>query len=371
MKTEIEGEETLKPSGEGSLGADIYPDAEVNIYPERASVFQIKRKWEKDPPMLNLSPTFQREFVWPERKRCELVESIIMGIPLPAFYVKEDNEGVYVVVDGKQRLTTLFSFINGEFKLKGLKILRSLNGKKFSDLLPVQQNKIEDYTLQLNVIKPPTSDRVVFDLFDRVNRGGVNLNNQEMRNALYQGTATKLLDELAQYQEFKEATENAVSAKHMKDRYIILRFLAFYMWHKQISFDEKNNALQYRSDMEDFLGETMRFINRQAEDSALVVKLKEVFKKTMLLAKDTIVVLGGFRLPPKTGGNKRPLNMVFFESLSVLLANLKISSFEHVKSIYTSLLDDPRYVDSLTYSIDSNVKIRARYEIVNSYILRE
>ena len=91
----------------------------------------------------------------------------------------------------------------------------------------------------------------------------------------------------------------------------------------------------------------------------------------MLLAKDTIVVLGGFGLPPKTGGNKRPLNMVFFESLSVLLANLKISSFEHVKSIYTSLLDDPRYVDSLTYSIDSNVKIRARYEIVNSYILRE
>ena len=120
-----------------------------------------------------------------------------MGIPIPVFYVKERNDGVYVVVDGKQRLTTLFDFIDNKFALRNLSILTEYENVTFDSLSPLDQNKIEDCTLTINVIKPPTSDRVTFDLFDRVNRGGTRLNNQEMRNALYQGNATRLIDRLA------------------------------------------------------------------------------------------------------------------------------------------------------------------------------
>ena len=97
----------------------------------------------------------------------------------------------------------------------------------FDKLTPLEQNKIEDCSLTLHVIKAPTSDRVTFDLFDRVNRGGTRLNNQEMRNALYQGNATELINRLAEKEAFVEATEHSIPANHMKDRYLVLRFVAF------------------------------------------------------------------------------------------------------------------------------------------------
>ena len=193
----FEGEETL--GGEFRDNASppetdttrIYPDALVNIASESASVFQLKRKHEKIPPLIKLDPDFQRHAVWSPKHKSELIESILMGIPLPLIYVKEDDKGVYIIVDGRQRLTTLFQFMNHEFSLQKLTILTSLNGAYFSEstkngtkfetyLTQAQQSKIEDCPLTLHVIKPPTHDRVTFDLFDRVNRGGTRLNNQEM-----------------------------------------------------------------------------------------------------------------------------------------------------------------------------------------------
>ena len=116
---DFEGDETLNPSSLVVEEAveDVYPDAVLNIARETGSVFQLKRRWEKTPSMLDLTPPFQRNLVWSSKQKSELIESIIMGIPLPAFYVKENPEGVYVVVDGKQRLSTLFDFIDGKFKL--------------------------------------------------------------------------------------------------------------------------------------------------------------------------------------------------------------------------------------------------------------
>src|SRR5699024_3620701 len=108
---------------------------------------------------------------------------------------------------------------------------------------------IEDTQLVVQIIKYPTKDRVRFDIFDRVNRGGTPLNKQEMRNALYQGNATKLLKRLAESESFLEATGSAISSKHMKDRYIILRALCFYLYWNKEMLDEKGKNIEYRSDM--------------------------------------------------------------------------------------------------------------------------
>lgn len=370
MAKEFEGEETLEPQY-GDMGTDVYPDAVLNISRETASVFQLKRKWEKLPSMLDLTPDFQRELVWPARKKCELIESILMGIPLPAFYVREQDNGVYVVVDGKQRLTTLFDYIDGRFKLEGLKILKGINTSYFNNLTSLQQNKIEDYSVQLNVIKAPTSDRVIFDLFDRVNRGGVTLNNQEMRNALYQGNATRLLNELAKSDAFKNATEKSAKPKHMKDRYLVLRFVAFYLWNEHVSIDVETGApLEYKSNLEDFLGMTMRYLNSLDEHGPDMVNIRKVFECVMETACRVVVPYGGFRLPPKPGGNKRPINMVFFESFGYLLSRMTGYSDGMIKEAYNSLLDNEQYVHTLTHSVDSNVQIEKRYRIINETIER-
>ncbi|VFN02615.1 MAG: Protein of unknown function DUF262 [Candidatus Kentron sp. G] len=130
-KDTFEGEETLGAELRGNASPPeeeegIYPDATVRIASESASVFQLKRKFDKNPPLLKLDPDFQRESVWDSKQKSELIESILMGIPLPLIYVKEDDEGVYIVVDGRQRLTTLFQFMNHEFPLRNLKVLVQL-----------------------------------------------------------------------------------------------------------------------------------------------------------------------------------------------------------------------------------------------------
>jgi hypothetical protein len=369
---DFEGEYTMRTaSNQQSCEPDaVYPDAVLNIARDSASVFQLKRKWEKTPPMLNLTPDFQRGLVWTSKQKSELIESILMGIPLPLIYVKEDERGVYVIVDGKQRLSTLFSFINNEFALEKLTILKDKNGSRFDKLTPLEQNKIEDCSLTLHVIKAPTSDRVTFDLFDRVNRGGTRLNNQEMRNALYQGNATKLINRLAEKEAFVEATEHSIPANHMKDRYLVLRFVAFYLWQQHVTIDpDTDGPLDYRSNVEDFLGKTMRFLNRLEPENGLFKELDTRFTHAMELAI-WLLPSGGFRLP-SSPGKKRPINMAFFESFSYLLSRLNGKGKQlhcQIQEVYMQLICNAAYLDSLTRSVDSGKQTEKRYEIINRLI---
>ena len=161
------------------------------------SIFELKRRYDRG--NICLDPDFQRNEVWNTRQKSELIESVVMGIPLPLIYLAETMEGKLVIVDGRQRLTTFFRYLNNEFAISGLKIMKELNSCRFRDLENDEKKRkyaaeIEDFQLVIQIIKYPTPDRVRFDIFDRVNRGGTPLNNQEMRNALYQGPATRMLN---------------------------------------------------------------------------------------------------------------------------------------------------------------------------------
>ena len=385
----FEGEETLgaelreNSKTENSEIADIYPDAVVNIVPESASVFQLKRKLDKIPPLIKLDPDFQRHAVWTQKQKSELIESILMGIPLPLIYVKEDDRGVYIIVDGRQRLTTLFQFMNHEFPLQSLNVLKDINGAYFSDatkngtkfdkyLTQAQQSKIEDCPLTLHVIKPPTQDRVTFDLFDRVNRGGTRLNNQEMRNAIYQGPATKLLNNLVSFESFKKATENSIKPDRMKDKYLVLRMIGFYLWRKKklLSVKEKGHPpVEYRSDLEDFLGKTMLFLNDDI-GASFCTQFPDQFDKTMGACKE-VLGLGCFRLPKIGDGPRRPISMALFEAVSYFITEL-IDTVEEKKNIindkYKILLFDDTFIRSTTYTVDSNISVYKRFEIIENNI---
>lgn len=385
----FEGEETLGAELRDNLSlseddeTSIYPDAIVNIAPESATVFQLKRKLDKTPPLIKLDPDFQRHAVWSPKQKSELIESILMGIPLPLIYVKEDDKGVYIIVDGRQRLTTLFQFMSHEFPLQNLNVLKDLNGAYFSEmtkngtkfdkyLTQAQQSKIEDCPLTLHVIKPPTQDRVTFDLFDRVNRGGTRLNNQEMRNAIYQGAATNLLNKLVAFDSFKKATENAIKPDRMKDKYLVLRLIGFYLWRKKqlLSVKEKGfPKVEYRSDLEDFLGKTMMFLNDQA-GSTFCAQFPTLFDETMKTC-ETLLGAGCFRLPKKGEGPRRPISMALFETVSYLIIeimNLPQEKHLSIKSEFGELLSFDTFIRSTTYIVDSNISVNKRFEIVETII---
>jgi uncharacterized protein with ParB-like and HNH nuclease domain len=365
-KVEMEGEDTLDPSKD-TKPENVYPLENIKIEKMQLSIFQIKRKYEKD-KTIKLSPDFQREKVWDLKQQRELIESILMGIPLPLIYLSEDKNGNLIVIDGKQRLTTFFEFMDNKFYLRDLSILKKHEnvyfdkGNKFLD--PKDRATIEDYQLQINVIKPPTPDRIQFDIFERVNRAGTQLNKQEMRNALYQGNSTKLLNELSQEKNFKKLTKNSVNDKRMKGKYIILRFIGFYLWKKGELTDSSSSKVEYKSDIDDFLAKVMEFLNSSENEKIKKIKLKviETFDKILLIFDDNC-----FRLPTKKD-KKRPINMYLFESLYYLFANLSNEIINSCKQEIINKVKDLKedeesdYYKSLTRSTDSSTSVNERFK---------
>ena len=155
-----EGVEPPTPGGWGD-----YPIDELAIRDEPRTAVDVVRRIEKG--RFVLDPDFQREFVWDEKKQSRLIESILMRIPLPVFYVAEDAEGRLIVVDGRQRVTTLKRFINGELKLD-LEDRKDLHGKKFDQLEARLQNRVEDCQLRFYIIDHKVPERARLDIFERV-----------------------------------------------------------------------------------------------------------------------------------------------------------------------------------------------------------
>ena len=338
---------------------DNYPNLSIKIEQAQYSIFELKRKYDKD--RICIDPDFQRNLVWTNKQKSELIESVIMQIPLPLIYLAENEDGKLVVVDGRQRLTTFFQFLDNEFRLKDLKILPQINGMNFNELEESHLYSryvtiIEDTQLVVQIIKYPTKDRVRFDIFDRVNRGGTPLNKQEMRNALYQGNATKLLDELSKMKSFKDATGGAISPKHMKDKYVILRALCFYLLWRGNILDKNKKRMEYRSDMEELLGAGMNLFNKMDLNSIFL--LKQLFDRTMTRAYQCLGK-DGFRIP-SNGKIRRPISMTLFETLFYYFNKTSVSNLEMKKGV-VELLQDEEYLRSLQHSVDSSVNVKKRF----------
>ena len=120
----------------------VYPMKNIKIDKGFYSVFELKRKYDYSNKKIILDSSFQRENVWTTKQKSELIESVLMGLPLPIFYFNQDKFANLIVIDGRQRLTALFEFLGGNFSLNNLKILPEYNGKKFDDLDPIEQSKI-------------------------------------------------------------------------------------------------------------------------------------------------------------------------------------------------------------------------------------
>jgi len=343
------GEESLEP-----IIKNEYPDAIVKISKEQYSIFELKRMLEEKKTII-IDPEFQRNFVWKLPQERELVESVLMGIPLPVVYMFEEKDGRKQVVDGRQRITSLLRYLNNKFALEDLKMLPKFNGKKFKDLEPIFQGKIESYQIHAYIIEPPTSERVKYDIFDRVNRGGTRLNNQEMRNALYMGQSTKLIKELSESDEFKKATGDSIKPDRMKDRYIILRFLAFYLQRtKQFKFG-------YKSDIDNFLAEAMKFINNLTKEQ--IDNLANIFTVAM---QRTFEILGNnaFRFDAYSNdSNKRPINMALFEALAYFFATTETEKI-NINLLKDKLIRLKKQFDNSGYfnnRIDSSTGVDYRF----------
>ncbi|MDP3839450.1 MAG: DUF262 domain-containing protein, partial [Methylococcales bacterium] len=263
MSDDIEELEGLSKDEDASLGD--YPIDTLLIRNESRTVYDVVRRIEKGGFVMD--PDFQRDFVWGDDKQSKLVESVLMRIPLPVFYLGEDDKGRMIVVDGLQRLTTFKRFLNNDFRLK-LSHQSELDKKLFKELSPKLQNRIEDCNLILYVIDAKVPERARLDIFERVN-SGESLTRQQMRNCLYNGDATKFLKKQAETELFKTVTGNSLKPKTMRDRECINRFCAFSLLPIE----------NYKGDMDEWLAEALKKMNT-LDDSELQ-KLSTDFKNAL------------------------------------------------------------------------------------------
>ena len=215
---------------------------------------------------IDLSPDFQREFVWLDiTRKSRLIESLLLRIPLPVFYLAQDDDGKFKVVDGVQRLTVIRDFLNNKFRLRNLEYLKECDGKWFKNshrdpkesLDQIYVRRIEQTQLYLNIIDPQTPERVKYDIFRRINTGGKSLNAQEIRNCLEKPTTREFVKGLAKSKEFLTATRHSISSTRMADDEIVLRFIAFFLMDHNLY-----GQSPYKGDMDSYLNNTVELLNK-------------------------------------------------------------------------------------------------------------
>jgi len=187
----------------------------------------LREKW--DTGSLLLQPEFQREYVWTLRPELpsRLIESLLLEIPIPPIYFGKDANGRLEMIDGQQRLTTLIKFVSNDFPLRKLNRMASLNHKHFKDLSTPLQRKILDTPIRSITIDVATNSDLRYEVFERLNRGSMALNEQELRNCVYRGPFNKLLETLENDPFWRRVKGGDVPEPRFKEREIILRVFAF------------------------------------------------------------------------------------------------------------------------------------------------
>ncbi len=303
-----------------------------------------------------MSPDFQRDFVWPADKQSKLIESCIMRIPLPVFYVAEGQDGRVTVVDGLQRLSTFRRFLSNELNLTGLGEEHPLNGKTFSDLPLHFQERIEDTQLTLYILDKSAPEAARLDIFERVN-SGIPLTRQQMRNALYDGPATRWLSEQSKSELFRSVTGGSLDPKTMRDREAINRFCAFYLlgWKEYTS-----------GDMDAFLAKALKEMNKLENltelTDAFVVGLernKELFGRHAFRKSLVEVSANAFR---------SVINISLFEVMMIGLANVEEGDFteraDELEEAIVNLVVKDNFLHAVTYSTNSTRQVHQRFRMI-------
>ena len=340
----------------------IYDPDEINIFTREPTIEQLLRRINEE--ALDLAPDFQRHAnIWKDDAKSRLIESILIRIPLPAFYIDATDEDKWLVVDGLQRLSALKQFMNDKtLKLCGLEYLINLEGKNYDEIGRRYQRRIEETQVTVYLIEKGTPPEVKYNIFKRINTGGLPMSPQELRHALNPGKATKFLAKLATSKEFKQVTNLSDSRKmRMEDREFILGFLAF----RLTSYENYQSGTRNL-----FLSKALSKVNNMSGSE--LQGIENIFKKAMMAAWE-IFGKNAFRKISQNQKRIFPINKALFEVWSVNLSLLSDEQIDILKQHKEQLIEKFRnYVDSdrefLTSISQAAEKIEYRFKIIEKII---
>ena len=322
---------------------------------------------------VNFDTAFQRKSdLWDNTKQSRLIESVLLRLPLPAFYFDEiiENEddienrrAVWQVIDGLQRCSAFNNFIVKEtLALENMEFLTRFNGKTFSELPRELQRRIKQTPITTYIVEKGTPEEVKFNIFKRINTGGLILTPQEIRHAMNQGISAEYVAELAEMESFQNATCWIIKKDRMEDRDFVTRFVSFYL----------QDYSTYQPDLDSFMTKGMAKI--KTLPTTVRDKMKSDFDKAMNTA---LQIFGNdaFRKRTDPEAYRRPINKALFEVLSVYFAKLTeaqtselIRCKERFRNKFISLNNDSRFMYAISSGTGQKDSVHRRYSDIKRII---
>ncbi len=366
LNSESEIQEIEQTDESATTGTDDiispFDPKEIKIIIEPKTVGGLISRMENNE--IDLNTEFQRKGnLWKPDVQSRLIESILLRFPLPAFYFDATDEDKWLVVDGLQRLWTLKNFaIDKTLELNGLEILlqEEYRNVTFDKLNRTMQRRILETQVTTYLIQPGTPKRVKYNVFRRINTGGLGLTPQEIRNALNQGRPTDYLKQISENKLFKKYIK--VSDKRMADKELILRYIAYTI------FDYKD----YQKPLTDFLDKAMEKISDLSKERLLFIE-EGLYKSLELTHK-----LFGRKAFSRAiiGKGINMLNSALFETWTSQLAKLNQTEIDKllenrihlIEGFKNLLLKDEIFSKSISTSTGGKSEVRTRFERIESLI---
>jgi hypothetical protein len=316
---------------------------------------------------LVLQPDFQRQFVWDAKKSSRLIESALLSIPLPVIYLSEEPDNREHVIDGQQRLTSFFAFLDGklpngrDFRLQGLQVFPEHEGKLFRELPDEVQDKIRYYKIRTVTLHKESDADLKFEVFERLNTGSVSLNDQELRNCIFRGPYNALLKDLSRDPDFCHLLGLSGPDKRMKDVELVLRFAAF------------NHAtyLNYKPPMKRFLNEDMKRYQNLSDADAQA--LRQGFKNAVQIIRSLLDrnafkrFYKGDSRNPNGRWEPKKFNASLYDILMYSFAREdKNTVFRNLDAVREALIylmtSDQEFIDSIELSTSSLQAVTTRFD---------
>ena len=305
-------------------------------------------------------PTFQRRYVWSDKLASRLIESILLNVPIPPVYFSQNQNFELDVIDGQQRIYSIYRFAENQFKLTSLEVLTELNGLHFFELPAQLRRKLETYVLRCVIITNDSHPEIRFDVFERLNTNTMPLNGQEIRNCIYRGPLIDLLVRLAEYEPWLTILNRRTVDKRMRGEELILRFFSFQIhglegyktpqkhWLNDMAKEGMEYSPQRISELDAIWKSTI-------DKSLLVFEANECFRR-LPLEKPKMVI-------------NRALMDLVMASLAALEEGHVTTIAPQFRERYQLILEHDEFDDLITRAIDHKSRTVRRFQLWDQIVL--
>ena len=321
---------------------------DIASFPTDFTVQVMFDKWDSGQLII---PPYQRRYVWTLPQASRLIESFLLGLPIPqVFLYREHSKPELYVVDGHQRLATIAHYYRGRFPGDRVFQLRGINptwnGKTYTDLSEEDRITLDDATLRSIIIRQiqPNDNSSVYQIFERLNTGGTQLNAMEIRRAVFRGKANGLLDTLNRNDDWRTLIGKVEPDRRFRDVEMILRVLAL-----------AENWRAYSKPMKTFITSHMEDLDGRTADE--VQNTNERFSRACAIVRD--------ELGEKPFHLRQRLNLAAMDAVMACSVELVDSIGSGISKAYEQLQEDQNFIEAVTYNTSDASTVHERFRLTH------